>query len=138
MSSSSNTSHPDLSKLDPLDDHNYKRWSSKVLIFFEQIEIDYVLVKDPPTLLVFDPVEQTPPLPVLVKKNEDEVTKYEKDNKTTRYHIVNHMIDNLFDLFMVHKSVMVIWEALEKKYGGDDAGKEKYVVEKWLGLMVNG
>ncbi|GAA0185790.1 hypothetical protein LIER_33078 [Lithospermum erythrorhizon] len=108
MSSSGNTSCPDLSKLDPLDGNNYKRWCSKVLIFFEQTEIDYVLFKDPLTLLVVDPTEQIPPLPVLVKKNEDEVTKYKEDNKTARYHIMNHMVDNLFDPFMVQKSAKVI------------------------------
>ena len=37
---------PDLSKLEPLDGNNYKRWSQKLLIFFEQIEIDYVLYED--------------------------------------------------------------------------------------------
>ncbi|KAL0458633.1 UNVERIFIED_CONTAM: hypothetical protein Slati_0490500 [Sesamum latifolium] len=34
---------PDLSKLEPLDETNYKRWSQKLLIFFEQLDVDYVL-----------------------------------------------------------------------------------------------
>ncbi|GAA0160445.1 hypothetical protein LIER_16996 [Lithospermum erythrorhizon] len=101
MSSSGSSSHPDLSKLEPLD--------------------------------------ETPPIVALVKKNEDDVVKYEKDNKTARYHILNHMVDNLFDLFMIHKSAKVICEALEKKYGAADAGKKKYVVGKWLSFkMVDG
>jgi len=34
---------PNLSKLEPLDGTNYKRWSHKLLIFFEQLEVDYVM-----------------------------------------------------------------------------------------------
>ena len=33
----------DLSKLEPLDGTNYKRSPQKLLIFFEQVEVDYVL-----------------------------------------------------------------------------------------------
>ncbi|CAN1283559.1 hypothetical protein LINPERPRIM_LOCUS18385, partial [Linum perenne] len=40
---------PDLSKLEALDGSNYKRWSQRVLIFLEQIEVDYVLFSDPPS-----------------------------------------------------------------------------------------
>ncbi|KAL0328353.1 UNVERIFIED_CONTAM: Retrovirus-related Pol polyprotein from transposon TNT 1-94 [Sesamum calycinum] len=39
---------PDLSKLEPLNGTNYKRWSQKLLIFFEQLDIDYMLFKTPP------------------------------------------------------------------------------------------
>ncbi|GAA0186774.1 hypothetical protein LIER_34062 [Lithospermum erythrorhizon] len=108
-------------------------------MFFEQIEIDYVLFNDPPDSLAMGSLEETPPIAALVKKNEDDIVKYEKDNKTARYHILNHMVDNMFDLFIIHKSAKIIWEALEKKYGVDDAGKKKYVVGKWLAFkMVDG
>ncbi|GAA0169782.1 hypothetical protein LIER_24188 [Lithospermum erythrorhizon] len=85
MSSSSNSSRPDLSKLKPLDGNDYKGWSQKVLMFFEQIEIDYVLFNDPPDPLVTGYVEETPLIVALLKRNEDDVVKYEKDNKTARY-----------------------------------------------------
>ncbi|KAL0301506.1 UNVERIFIED_CONTAM: hypothetical protein Sradi_6427400 [Sesamum radiatum] len=39
---------PDLSKLEPLDGTNYKRWSQKLFIFFEQLDVDYVLFQNPP------------------------------------------------------------------------------------------
>ncbi|TYK04337.1 ty1-copia retrotransposon protein [Cucumis melo var. makuwa] len=45
----SNKILPDLSKLEPLDGTNYRRWSQKLLIFFEQLEVDYVLTTDLPT-----------------------------------------------------------------------------------------
>ncbi|KAA0038241.1 ty1-copia retrotransposon protein [Cucumis melo var. makuwa] len=45
----SNKILPDLSKLEPLDGTNYRRWSKKLLIFFEQLEVDYVLTTDLPS-----------------------------------------------------------------------------------------
>ncbi|KAL9227788.1 hypothetical protein vseg_003439 [Gypsophila vaccaria] len=51
---------PDLSKLEPLDGNNYKRWSKKLLMFFEQLEVDYVLFNDPPKPVETVTVESTP------------------------------------------------------------------------------
>jgi len=34
---------PELYKIEPLDGTNYKCWSQKLLLCFEQLEIDYVL-----------------------------------------------------------------------------------------------
>ncbi|CAH9094480.1 unnamed protein product, partial [Cuscuta epithymum] len=64
------------------------------------------------------------------------IQKYEKDNKTVRGHLLNHMINNLFDLFVSYKSAKTIWDSLEKKYGADDAGKRKYVVSRWLAFKM--
>lgn len=36
----------DLSKLEPLDSINYQRWSQKILIFFKQLGVNYMLSKD--------------------------------------------------------------------------------------------
>jgi len=43
MTLSINKALPDLSKLEYLDGTKYKCWSQKLLIFFEQLEVDYVL-----------------------------------------------------------------------------------------------
>ncbi|KAL9244119.1 hypothetical protein vseg_017927 [Gypsophila vaccaria] len=51
---------PDLSKLEPLDGNNYKRWSQKLLMFFEQLEVDYVMFNDPPKPVETVTVESTP------------------------------------------------------------------------------
>ena len=37
-----------MSKIEPLDSSNYRRWSQKLLILFEALEVDYVLFEDPP------------------------------------------------------------------------------------------
>ncbi|KAA0039125.1 ty1-copia retrotransposon protein [Cucumis melo var. makuwa] len=108
---------PDLSKLEPLDGKNYRRWSQKLLIFFEQLDVDYVLTTDlsssdpsTTTSTSSDPESSTgPPTTVAVadqvKKNQViDPEKYAKDNKTVRRHLLNHMSDPMFDLFVVQKS----------------------------------
>ncbi|KAA0042223.1 ty1-copia retrotransposon protein [Cucumis melo var. makuwa] len=140
---------PDLSKLEPLDGTNYRRWSQKLLIFFEQLEVDYVLTTDLPTFdpptttsTSSDPESSTGPLTAIavtdqVKKDQViDPEKYAKDNKTVRGHLLNHMSDPMFDLFVVQKSAKDIWSTLESRYGGDDAGRKKYVVGKWLQFQM--
>ncbi|XP_074270818.1 uncharacterized protein LOC141594721 [Silene latifolia] len=96
---------PDLTKLEKLDGHNYKRWSQKLLMFFEQLEIDYVLFSDPPAPVkeaaVTETVENTPPAKSVVKLNEEDIKKFDKDNKLVRCQLLNNMTDTLFDLFMM-------------------------------------
>ncbi|XP_074291337.1 uncharacterized protein LOC141618123 [Silene latifolia] len=140
MSSVLSKTLPDLTKLEKLDGHNYKRWSQKLLMFFEQLEIDYVMFSDPlaPTkeAATAASVEETPPVISVVKSNEEDIKKFDKDNKTVRCQLLNNMIGTLFDLFMVHKSSKLIWESFEAKYRADDARKKKYVVGKWLEFQM--
>ncbi|KAL0350118.1 UNVERIFIED_CONTAM: hypothetical protein Sradi_4161000 [Sesamum radiatum] len=127
---------PDLSKMEPLDGTNFKRWSQKLLIFFEQLEVDYVLFTDPPEITpqttdASTAIVTTSQTVTDSSRREDELkTKYEKDNKTVRGHLLNYMTNTLFDLFVNHKSARTIWNTLESRYGGDDAGRKKYVVGK--------
>ena len=143
MSVISNKPLPDISRLEPLDGTNYKRWSQKLFIFFEQLEVDYVLFHELPVDVItcasdrsvlIDPA--TPivtPLTMKMKQVDEETRrKHEKDNRTVRGHLLNHMTNSLFDLFVSQKSAKVIWDTLEKRYGADDAGMKKYVVGKWL------
>nr|XP_033511997.1 uncharacterized protein LOC117276747 [Nicotiana tomentosiformis]XP_033511998.1 uncharacterized protein LOC117276747 [Nicotiana tomentosiformis] len=127
-----NKTFPDLTKLEPLDGNNYKRWSQKLLIFFEQLEVDYVLFNDPPA----DIVAESSNTANTVVADDAAKKKFEKDNKTVRGHLLNHMTNSLFDLFINYKSAKVIWDSLEKKYGADDTGKKKYVVEKWIKFQM--
>ncbi|VFQ69567.1 unnamed protein product [Cuscuta campestris] len=149
----------DRSKLEPLNGKNYRRWSQKMLIFFEQLEVDYVLFEDAPTDFVEDvnttddstaptaDVAATKAVATPEKskrtaskdkaKGDDQAKrKYEKDNKTVRGHLLSHMTNPLFDLFIPNKSAKSIWETLQKKYGADDARKHKYVTGEWLRFQV--
>ncbi|KAL0378753.1 UNVERIFIED_CONTAM: hypothetical protein Sradi_3180800 [Sesamum radiatum] len=127
---------PDLSKLELLDGTNFKRCSQKLLIFFEQLDVDYVLFTDPPKI----PHQTTDASTAIVtashtetdRPNDELKAKYERDNKTVRGHLLNHMTNTLFDLFVNQKSAKEFWNTLEMRYGGDDEGRKKYVVGKWL------
>lgn len=58
--------------------------------------------------------------------------KFEKDNKMVRGHLLNYMTNLLYDWFITFKSAKIIWEKLDVKYGVDDIGKNKYIVNEWL------
>ncbi|XP_016496225.1 uncharacterized protein LOC107815212 [Nicotiana tabacum] len=132
MATTLNKTLLDLSKLEPLDGNNYKRWSQIFLIFFEQLEVDYVLFNDPPADIVADNSN----FANIVVADDATKKKFEKDNKAVRGHLLSHMTSPLFDLFINYKSAKVTWDSLEKKYGADDAGKNKYVVGKWIKFQM--
>ncbi|CAN1185666.1 Retrovirus-related Pol polyprotein from transposon TNT 1-94, partial [Linum perenne] len=132
---------PDLSKIEALDGTNYKRWSQRLLIVLEQLEVDYVLFFDPPitpatsddTLSTGDASKKAQSTPdKSAQTPQDKSVKYSKDNKTARGHLLNHMPNPIFDLLVSKKSAKEIWELLERKYGADDAGRKKYAVGNWL------
>ncbi|KAK9028621.1 hypothetical protein V6N11_025774 [Hibiscus sabdariffa] len=146
MSAAGNKLIPDLSKLDELDGFNYRRWSQRIMIFFEQLDLDHVLL-DP--VLVF-PVTTTsmtlddatpedggePDAAVAAVATITAAEKYAKDNKTVRGHLLSHMSNKLFDMFHKERSAKVIWDTLEKNYGADDVGIKKYVVGEWLKFQM--
>ncbi|KAA0046444.1 ty1-copia retrotransposon protein [Cucumis melo var. makuwa] len=97
---------------------------------------------DPPatTPTSSDPESSTRPSATAadqVKKDRViDLEKYAKDNKTICGHLLNHMSDPMFDLFVAKKSAKDIWSTLESRYGGNDAGRKKYVVGKWLQFQM--
>ena len=101
---------PGLSKLEPLDRTNYRYWSQKQLIFFEQLEDNYVLFSDltkenntsETTVASDDRTDKS--------KTIDDKTrrKFEKDNIMVRGYLLNYMSTPLFDLLVTFKSVKII------------------------------
>ena len=133
----------DLTKLEPLDGTNFKRWNQKMMIFFEQLEMEYVLIEDAPTAPTENAIINlaTPAKDTDVgaggKKAVDpalaeKMKKYESDNKSVRGHLLSHVTNPIFDLLTPYKSAKAMWELLGKKYGADDAGKKKYVCGKFM------
>ena len=109
-----------------------------MLLCFEQLEIDYVLITD---LLNEITTDAEPSIPVASKTpsiplDDASKKKLEKDNKLACNYLLNNMSNPLFDLFVIFKSVKAIWTKLEAKYGLDNARKKKYVVSKWLQFRI--
>ncbi|XP_019173288.1 PREDICTED: uncharacterized protein LOC109168888 [Ipomoea nil] len=151
----------DLTKIEPLNGLNYRRWAVKLMIHFEALEIDYVVLNGPPAnlleaVLPAQPVttddEQSDnaateqnaaaadPKTPLSSKTDDRIqdtrTKYERDNKTVRGILLHYMSDALLDIYASHKCAKTIWDLLRKKYGSDDAGRKKYAVARWLNYKM--
>lgn len=88
-----------------------------MMIFFEQLEVDYILTKDCPTrskpidvavvvpgtstdaIVVTTPITSKDAVSISVSTTD--IDKFEKDNKTICWHLLNHMTASLFDLFVV-------------------------------------
>ena len=134
---------PDLSKLEALDGSNYKRWSLRMLIFLEHLEVDGMLYNDPPTELSGIPASSSEASMDIGDKNTStealsstDTQRYERNNRTARIHILSHLSNPIFDLVAHTKSAKVIWETLLKKYGGEDAGRKRYAVGNWLNFKM--
>ncbi|KAK8321000.1 hypothetical protein V6Z11_A12G074100 [Gossypium hirsutum] len=127
MSTTTNKYIPGLPKLKPLDETNYRHWYQRMDIFFEELEVDYILFNPPATKKLEDSTAVPEDPDVVAKK-----TKFKKDNKMVRGHMLSHMANNLFDLFVKNKSAISIWDTLVKKYGVDDVRVKKYVIGEWL------
>ncbi|KAK8988276.1 hypothetical protein V6N11_065871 [Hibiscus sabdariffa] len=113
MSATGNKLIPDLSKLDALDGFNYRRWSQRIMIFFEQLDLDYVLLDPVPTFpltttpmsLDADPTEgDGEPEAAAAAATVAAAEKYAKDNKIVRGHLLSHMSNKLFDMFHKERS----------------------------------
>ena len=89
---------PELHKIEPLDGTNYKRWSQKLLLCFEQLETDYVLTTyysddsdisqtNTDKFLATPTTPKTPNIPL----DETARKKLEKDNKLARSYLLNNM-----------------------------------------------
>jgi len=93
---------PKLCKIKPLD--GTKRWSQKLLLYFEQLEIDCILTIDllDDTNTTTDAEPSTPAVPKTPSIPLDDATKMklEKDNKLARSYLLNNMSNPLFDLFV--------------------------------------
>jgi len=53
-----------------------------------------------------------------------------------RGHLLNHMTNPPFDLFITFKYAKIIWDWLEVKYGANDVGKNIYVVGESLRIQI--
>jgi len=104
MAISLNNFFSDLSKLEPLDGNNFKRWSQKLLIFFEQLEVDYVLFNEPS----MNGSNTTTDSSNVMVVDDFSKRKFKKDNRTVRGHLLNHMTHPIFNLFVTYKSAKEI------------------------------
>ncbi|KAL0334057.1 UNVERIFIED_CONTAM: hypothetical protein Sangu_1561900 [Sesamum angustifolium] len=103
--------------------------------------IRQVLLKNPPetsaeasTLAIT--AAETSVASVIAKSMDEAKLKYDRDNKIVRGHLLNHMNNYMFDLFVNYRRAKEIWITLETRCEGDNAGRKKYLVGQWLQFQM--
>lgn len=91
--------------------------------YLEQIEVAYVL--DRKVVPVTDP------------ENTEYENKFNKDDRTCKGMLLHYMTNALLDIYRKYDSAKGNWDALDKKYGNDDAGSKHYTISKWLKCEVD-
>ena len=83
-----NKAFPGLPKLEPVDRNNYKCWYQKFLIFFEQLEVNYVvfsdLTKENNLTERSDASLNRIDIDKSTTVDESTIKKFKKDNKTVK------------------------------------------------------
>ncbi|XP_021730534.1 uncharacterized protein LOC110697470 [Chenopodium quinoa] len=109
-------------RLEPLYGKNYKRWAVRMRFYLEQIDVAYVLDD------IIEPIDKD-------DLSESDI-KFAKDDRTCKGMLLHHMSNTLLDIYMGFFHAKDIWDALEKKYGTDDAGSKRYCVGRWLSFQI--
>ena len=114
----------ELVKLDCFDGTNFSRWKDKMKFLLTALKLFYVL---DPNLM---------PFPTTSDEETDEIKaqrkKWEEDELICRWHILNTLLDRLYDLYTSMKSPMEIWNALEAKYKTKKVGTNKFIIQKYF------
>ncbi|KAK2998773.1 hypothetical protein RJ639_024661 [Escallonia herrerae] len=88
---------------------------------------------------VLDP--NLPPLPEITDNDSNETKaarkKREEDELVCRGHILNALLDRLYDLFTSSKCPKEIWKALENKYNNEKQGADKFLTLKYFEFTMN-
>ena len=110
----------DFVRLDRFDGTNFVHWQDKIRFLLTTLKVYYVLNNDLKALE--EPKEDD--TQEIVKERK----KREEDELICRGHILNALSDILYDLYTNTKTTKEIWEALEKKYKGEEEGNKKFLI----------
>lgn len=132
---------PDLSKIEPLDGSSYKRWAWRLLIFFEQLEIDYVLNENCPE----HPAESDTNIVQVDEDLEEKIKKYKKTNKLVEVIfwaiwqircLISLSIINLLNLFGHSIEEVRNWWCGQKKMLLGSGYNLRWLITSWIWIKV--
>ncbi|GAV86876.1 UBN2_2 domain-containing protein [Cephalotus follicularis] len=126
----------DMVKLDRFDGNNFARWQQMIFLL-TALKIYYIL--DTNLLPIEEPVptdDGTQPSAEAIDKVIKEKKKREEDELLCRGHILNTLLDRLYDLFTEMKSTREIWTSLEFKYKAEGEGTNKYLIAKYFDFKM--
>ncbi|KAH1038811.1 hypothetical protein J1N35_040554 [Gossypium stocksii] len=106
---------------------NFKTWQQKMLFYFTMLNLAKFLKDDPP----------------IVKEGKvDEVTAFitveawRHSNFLCRNYILNGFLDALYEVYSVKKTTKELWPSSDHKYKVKDVGTKKFLVSKFLNLVM--
>ena len=112
-------------KPDKFDGQDFKRWQNKMRFWLTTLKIFYVIT-DPE--YVVNPDEYEP--------GRSACSKFQQDNDLCHGQILSALSNELYDLHYNTSSAKLLWEALEKKFGKEHVGEEKYVVGEYFDFKM--
>ena len=113
-----NKTIPDVTKIEPFNGSNFKRWQQRIMMLLDIACVAFVLTD-------LKPEEDT-------ENYVREKEKWEKADKVCRNIILNALSNELFDVYYHYKHAREIWDSLVKKYIVEDAGIKKYAIGNFL------
>ncbi|XP_075665961.1 uncharacterized protein LOC142635738 [Castanea sativa] len=114
----------ELVKLDLFDGTNFDRWKDKMKFLIIALKFFYVLY---PNLMSFPTTSDEDTNEIKAKKK-----KWEEDELICKGHILNTLLDRLYDLYTSMKSLKEIWNALEAKYKIEKINTNKFIIQKYF------
>lgn len=107
------------------------------MFFFQEIGLDYVLNEDKSSATSATPNSDNSQAETgsQTSKTKPEGT-LEDHNRTCRGHIIRHLSEKLFDIYVNYDSAKEVWNNLKKRYGAEDEGKKQYVTSKWNSFQM--
>nr|GEY14882.1 zinc finger, CCHC-type [Tanacetum cinerariifolium] len=112
-------------KLDKFEGHEFRRGQKKMHFLLTTLKVVYVLTT-PITILVKDATVKT----IRIRK------KWKNDDYICRRHILNGMLDSLFDEYTNVESAKELWDSHESKYMAEDSSSNKFFVEDGFVLYM--
>lgn len=102
----------DVMKPERFGGENFKRWQTRMKFWLMSQNLWWV-------------ISSTVERPLTQEQQRD----WEVSSDTTMGCLLSLMTDQLCDIYMNYASPALVWEALDRKYGESDAGRELYVNE---------
>ncbi|KAG6507460.1 hypothetical protein ZIOFF_032805 [Zingiber officinale] len=126
-----NVMNQDFVKLDRLDGMgtNFNQWKDKFIFFLTALKVTYVLNLDLPVI--------PPPTKDDSEELRKQQAKREEDEVLCSGHILNTLLDTLYDLFTAVKNPREIWTTLEHKYATQEQGSDKFLVKKYFEFKLD-
>ena len=115
--------------LDRFDGTNFTCWKGKLFFLLTVLKVAYVL--DPKLEPFSEPREDDTKVVKAARKHRKD------DELMCGGHILNTLSNRLYDLYNSMTSPMEIWNALEYKYKMEKEGTDKFLIYKYLFIMVD-